>query len=232
MQVENTPLGFEIRTPQITVFLGGRKAQLPALAEAYPQFSLVRVKQIHSNVVVQSSDPGLDYQVLADAHFTDQKLLALCIITADCLPIFFYDTKTSLIAGVHAGWRGVASRIIPGTLEALSGQGVDVTNLSVIIGPHIQRASFEVGNDVKDQILNSLGPMSRDERSLYFDSLPDSKSLVDLNMVVRTQLQQSNINFDNVFNLQMDTVTNKDFHSYRRDRENSGRQISFISRTL
>jgi YfiH family protein len=228
MHLEKTPLGYEVRTPQVTVFLGGIHAQLPQLTEAYPQTRLVRIKQIHSDVVVHTSEDSPDYQVTADSHYTRDKGLGLCVITADCVPVFFYDHSTSLIAGVHAGWRGVVGKIIPKTIEALTKQGANPGNLNVIIGPHIQKSSFEVGHDVRDQILGSLGPV---EKSEYSVSLSESKSLVDLNLVVRTQLQQAGINSDHLFNLHIDTVANTEFHSYRRDKEKSGRQVSFICRT-
>lgn len=231
MQLEQTPFGYEIRTPHITVLLGGVQAQLSHLTKAYPDFQLVRLKQTHSDITIHTQDPTLDYLVTGDAHFTRQKNLGLCVITADCVPVFLYDHSTSLIAGIHAGWRGVASKIIPKTIETLINHGADPKTLNVIIGPHIQKSSFQVGHDVCDQILESLGPLSPDEKSVYFESLPGEKALVDLNLVVRMQLQQSGINFDHLFNLHIDTFTNAEFHSYRRDKEKSGRQVSFICQT-
>lgn len=231
MNLEQTQFGYEMRTPHITVFMGGVQAQLPQLAQAYPDYKLVRVKQIHCDAVVETTNPEQDYQVIADAHFTREKNLALCVITADCVPVFFYDHHTGLIAGVHAGWRGVAARIIPKTIQKLVSEGAVANRLNVIIGPHIQKQSFEVGTDVRDQILSSLGPLSPAERSIYAESVSASKALVDLNQVVRTQLQQEGIELDNLFSLHIDTVTDPQFHSHRRDKEKAGRQISFICRT-
>ncbi|XGC80766.1 peptidoglycan editing factor PgeF [Bdellovibrio bacteriovorus] len=232
MNIEQTQYGYEVRTEHITVLLGGVHAQLPKLAEAYPDFKLTRLKQIHSDAVVESKDQSLDYQIIADSHFTKEKGLALCVITADCVPIFFYDPATNLIAGAHAGWRGVASRIIPKTIQKMIQLGSFPQNLQVIIGPHIQKQSFEIENDVRDQILSSLGPLSPSERAYYFEETSEGKCRLDLNEVVKTQLQQEGLDLDKVFNLHIDTVTNPDFHSYRRDKEKSGRQISFICRTL
>ncbi|WP_374031546.1 polyphenol oxidase family protein [Bdellovibrio bacteriovorus] len=116
-------------------------------------------------------------------------------------------------------------------MQKLVSEGAVASELDVIIGPHIQKNSFEVGNDVRDQILSSLGPLSPAERAQYFQNLEDGKSLVDLNLVVRTQLEQEGLNLDRLFDLHIDTVTNNEFHSYRRDKEKSGRQISFICRT-
>ncbi|MBV2169297.1 MAG: peptidoglycan editing factor PgeF [Bdellovibrio sp.] len=231
MNLEQTDYGYELRTPSLTIFMGGTRAQLPQLVPVYPDYSLVRLKQIHSDAVVETKDVSLDYQVIADAHYTREKNIALCVITADCVPVFFYDHQTGLIAGVHAGWRGVAAKILGKTIQKLTEQGASPGNLNVIIGPHIQKPSFEVGNDVRDLILSSLGPLSPSERAFYYDTVTETKALVDLNQVVRTQLQQEGINFENLFDLHIDTVTSPQFHSYRRDKEKSGRQISFICRT-
>lgn len=228
VNLDKTPLGYEIKTPHITAFFGGASAPLIDVKNAYPQFDFVRLKQIHSDAVIESKDSSLDYQVLGDAHFTRAKNLALCVITADCVPVLFYHHGQGLISGIHAGWRGVANRIIPKTIHQLVAQGAAANELDVIIGPHIQKNSFEVGNDVRDQILSSLGPLSPADRSQYSESLQDGKSLVDLNLVVRSQLEQEGINPDRLFDLHIDTVTNNEFHSYRRDKEKSGRQISFI----
>ncbi|WP_374031545.1 laccase domain-containing protein [Bdellovibrio bacteriovorus] len=38
--------------------------------------------------------------------FPAPKNLALCVITADCVPVLFYHHGTGLVSGVHAGWRG------------------------------------------------------------------------------------------------------------------------------
>lgn len=230
MQLRQTPLGYEIRTPNTVILLGGRQAQLPQIREAYPEFQFLRVKQTHSDHVVESTDVTLDYQIEADAHFTEKESFGLCVVTADCVPVFFYDQETSLIAGVHAGWRGVASRIIPKTIAKLKERGVNPSHLNVVVGPHIQKNSFEVGLDVRDQILASLWDLPDSEKEIYFESLSDSKVLVDLNAVVKSQLQNEGIEFDRLFNLYIDTVSNPGFHSHRRDKEKAGRQISFIAR--
>lgn len=231
MNLNKTPLGYELQTPSITAFFGNASASYVDIQNAYPQFQTVRLKQIHSDAVVESLDSSLDYQVLADSHFTSQKNLALCVITADCVPVLFYHHTTGLIAGAHAGWRGVANKIIPRTVQSMIDKGAVAAQIDVIIGPHIQKNSFEVGNDVRDQILTSLGPLSKEERSLYSTNLENHKSLVDLNLIVREQLSQVGISMDRLFDLHIDTVTDTEFHSYRRDKEKSGRQVSFICRT-
>lgn len=232
MNLRKTNLGYEITTPETTMFFGGTESELPNLKAAYPGFKFTRVKQIHCDVVVESKDDVLDYQQVADAHFSDAKDLALCVITADCVPALFYHQKSGTIAGVHAGWRGVANRILVKTIETLKSRGIPASELEVVIGPHIQKDSFEVGLDVRDQILNSLGPLNEEERSLFYEDKGDDKALVDLNLIVKAQLQSEGITADHIFDLHIDTVRDSFFHSYRRDKEKAGRQVSFICRTV
>ncbi|MDG0815036.1 peptidoglycan editing factor PgeF [Bdellovibrio svalbardensis] len=228
MNLQQTPFGYEIRTPHLTMLFGGVESQLPNLKAAYPHFDFTRVKQIHSDAVVESKDTSLDYQVIADSHYTRSKNLALCVITADCVPAFLYHQPTGLIAGVHAGWRGVANKILMKTIDSLISQGAKAQELDVVIGPHIQKKSFEVGNDVRDQILTSLGTLTEAQRSLFVEKISDQKCLLDLNQVVKAQLQSKGIEAERVFDLHIDTFSNQDFHSHRRDKEKAGRQISFI----
>lgn len=232
MNIRKTHLGYEITTPETTMFFGGIESLLPNLKSAYPHFKFTRVKQIHCDVVVESKDDLLDYQQVADAHFSTAKNLALCVITADCVPALFYHQKSGTIAGVHAGWRGVANRILVKTIETLKARGIPASELEVVIGPHIQKNSFEVGLDVRDQILNSLGPLNEEERSMFYESKSDEKALVDLNLIVKAQLQSEGITADHIFDLHIDTVSDPFFHSYRRDKEKAGRQVSFICRTV
>jgi YfiH family protein len=230
MNIENTDLGYEIKTPAYTVFFGGVGAQIHHLKHAYPQFDFIRLKQIHSDAVVESTDPAQDYLVHGDAHYTNAKGVALCVITADCVPAFLYHERLGLIAGIHAGWRGVASKIIPKTIQKLNALGAKSEEIGVIIGPHIQKPSFEVGRDVRDQILVSIGQPAVGSQSEFFENISEEKSLVDLNQVVKAQLEQNNILAEHVSGLHIDTFTDTHFHSHRRDKEKAGRQISFIVR--
>jgi YfiH family protein len=228
MKMTETNLGFLIETPKFTALLGGQKAQLINVKASFTDFDFIRVKQTHSDIVVCSQDKNLDYQIEADAHYTGLKATALCISTADCIPVLLYDSKKELVASIHAGWRGVANQIVPKTFHKLKSLGSKIEDILVIVGPHIQMNSFEVTKDVRDTILSSIGFAAHDQESLYHRNLTDEKSLVDLNQVMKTQLQNCDVTVDNLHNLYIDTFIDPRFHSFRRDKEKSGRQLSFI----
>lgn len=222
-----TNLGFLIETPKLVVLFGGVKANLVNLQASFPQYEFVRVKQTHGDVVVKSDSLAMDYQVEADAHFTLKKNFGLCIATADCIPLFIYDSVREVIAGVHAGWRGVANRIVPKTISRLIQDGSSAENLQIFLGPHIQQKSFEVSIPVRDELLQSAQGTS--EVGIV-QALNEEKSLVDLNRIMRLQLQHSGVPLDHVFDLHLDTFSDLRFHSHRRDKEKAGRQLSFICR--
>lgn len=232
MKIVKTELGYELKTPDLTIFFGGIHSQTELLKEIYPSFDFIRLKQIHSDAIVESNQTELDGQVIADAHYTKSAQKALCVITADCVPVFFYDPTSKIVGGAHAGWRGVASRILPKMIQKLVVAGANLRTLEVVIGPHIQKSSFEVGLDVRDQILCSLGPLNAEERAFFSETLSDQKALVDLNQIVKAQLQAEGVELDKVADLHIDTFSNPEFHSHRRDKVKAGRQVSFICRTV
>jgi hypothetical protein len=228
MKVTETNLGFLIEAPQFVALFGGQKSQLLNLQSSFETYQFLRIKQTHGDTVVHSQDYTLDYKVKADAHYTQAEKTALCISTADCIPVLIYEPRTNYIAAVHAGWRGVANRIVPKTIQTLVDRGAAVENMQVLVGPHIQMNSFEVDNPVRDQILDSIQFFADQNDSLYHKNINAQKSLVDLNQVMKTQMQNCGVVFDHLYNLHLDTYTDLRFHSYRRDKEKSGRQLSFI----
>lgn len=228
MSVHETNLGIEIKLPHHTLLFGGKKASFDGIQAAYPKFQFTRIKQIHGDVIASVQSNAEDLQIQADAQFTKTPHLGLCISTADCVPVLIFQKHGSLVAGIHAGWRGVANEIIPKTIAKLVEQGAELGSLEIFIGPHIQQSSFEVEHSVREQLLSTLSP-GVDRHSIYQD-LNSEKSLVDLNKIVLTQLSQKRIISAQIHNFPKDTYKDLKFHSHRRDKEKSGRQLSFICR--
>lgn len=76
----------------------------------------VYLSQVHGTKLVLAS---LEERAIADAVFTQERGLALCITHADCQAAIFYDPKTRIIAALHAGWRGIVQEIYPKVLKEL-----------------------------------------------------------------------------------------------------------------
>ena len=88
-----------------------------AMAFAIPLEHFLTLNQVHGDDIFvikpfgdyYSSSEALNY----DAIVTNRTNLAICIKTADCVPVFIVDQAKKIIAVVHAGWRGTALEITP-----------------------------------------------------------------------------------------------------------------------
>lgn len=107
------------------------------------------LEQVHGIDVVCTDDFQPDVVAsppVADASFSRQPGRVCVVMTADCLPILLAAWDASVVAAVHAGWRGLAEGVIESAVAAM---GVPPTELMAWIGPAIGAGAFEVGEDVR-----------------------------------------------------------------------------------
>lgn len=113
-------------------------------------------KQVHSSKVVvcgqkekgQGSKEPSRILVGTDGLITTEPDIYLGVLTADCLPVLFYDPVSQIAGIVHAGWRGIIDQIIPKMLDKFKSLGSEPENLIVGIGPGICQKHFVVKYDV------------------------------------------------------------------------------------
>jgi hypothetical protein len=110
---------------------------------------LISCYQVHSPTVITVTEPW-DKRPEADAMVTNKPGLALCILTADCVPILFADPKANVIGAAHAGWKGALAGVAEATIDAMETLGADRSNITAAIGPAIQQDSYEVGPEFRD----------------------------------------------------------------------------------
>lgn len=121
---------------------------------------LVGVFQHHSADVAVIDAPTLE-RPRADAMVTNQPGLALGILTADCQPVLFADTKAGVIGAAHAGWKGALDGVLSRTVEAMEALGAKRQNISAAIGPCISQAAYEVGPEFFEDFLMQDQSFSR-----------------------------------------------------------------------
>ncbi|MGZ3692112.1 MAG: polyphenol oxidase family protein [Pseudobdellovibrio sp.] len=210
--------GFGFQDSRFMVFFGDRRGELLQLQNEFPQLEFLRVKQTHSDIIVKAGAEPVE----ADAHFTSEINKSLLIATADCMPIMIYCEQTHRAAAVHAGWRGVVNKITEKTLLKLIETGSTHKKFQIFIGPSILQSSFEVDGDVFLKLSNS-GYGLRD----YFSEKTE-KYYVDLNKIVLSQIHNVTGNNANFLLTKIDTKIDLNFHSYRRGKHTSERNLSFI----
>ncbi|MBI1954255.1 MAG: peptidoglycan editing factor PgeF [Proteobacteria bacterium] len=129
---------------------------------------LVTLTQIHSSYVhiVPSSSSTL----VGDSLITQTPGILLGILTADCVPIFIVEPKKKIIAALHAGWKGTLSGIIENTLEEMQKLGAE--HCYAALGPCIWQESFEVGQEIFNQVDQSSFFIPSSRKGFYFFDLP------------------------------------------------------------
>lgn len=217
-----TDLGFIQEKDNYLIFFGKNSATLDKIKQAYPDLTFRTVHQTHSDICVLSAENTAE--MTADAHYTSEPNVALVVKTADCLPILAYDLNLSSVLAVHAGWRGIENQITSKSL-----QQVEFKKPNVFIGPSIQQNSFEVDLAVKAQLekICKIEKPSADFANTFIAK--NGKFYINLTRIVDAEIKAAGA-LAAISTLPLDTLTDLRFHSYRRDKQNSGRNISFIAR--
>lgn len=186
------------------------------------------LKQVHSDIV-HFIDEMPRQRLRGDALVTRLPGLLLVIKTADCLPVLLVDEKTRVIAAVHGGWKGTRLRVLEkavrGMLERYS---ADPGSLLAALGPCIGGGCYEVGDDVRG--FYAGGGFSES----LFSPIPNrpGKYLFDLRAAARLQLLGLGLREEKILTVGICTHCDLAYPSYRRDKEDCGRMLSFIGLTL
>ncbi len=191
-----------------------KKDLLKKLFEHTPYDRLLFMMQIHSNNV-EVVDVRNEYAD-TDALIANAKNVVLTGTFADCAPIYFYVKNTNIVALAHSGWKGTKLEISKRVLDILLHQfHVDKNDIYVEIGPCISVESYEVKEDFLPNF-NAKYFIKKDEK-IYFD-------LKQYNYdIIKSVVPESNITID-----PRCTYKELNLHSYRREKEKSGRNIAFI----
>jgi len=189
------------------LFLGGHGVGLAELAS--PQ-------QVHSNKVRRVTEPGVYPD--CDALITNSQRVFLTVSHADCVPILLYNPAARAVAGVHAGWKGTASEIALVALRAMEEEfGSSPADTLAFLGPAAGACCYQVGEDVASRF---------DKR---FVRVAKERLYLDLKRVNLDQLCGARVSIQKTEVSPYCTICRPDlFHSYRRDRDKSGRMMAVI----
>ena len=122
----------------------------------------------------------------ADGLVTATPGIGLSILTADCLPLLLVDERGGVAGACHAGWRGAAAGIVGATIALMRDQGAG--RITALIGPTIQQPSYQVGRDMRTELLDSVSPAIRDAAARCFHPDGEDHYRFDLAGLVRRQL--------------------------------------------
>ncbi|MDP5052742.1 MAG: peptidoglycan editing factor PgeF [Congregibacter sp.] len=182
------------------------------------------LNQVHGTDVIDAAD-GLDVPLVADGAWTADCGVACAVMVADCLPVLLTDRLGSVVAAVHAGWRGLAAGVVDAAILRLK---IAPADLLVWLGPAIGWDAFEVGPEVRTAFLKSQGQTAVDGCFRSSSARP-GHYLADLSGLAQHRLRQLGV--CHIQTLDACTFSDPDrFYSYRRDGQ-TGRIACLIFKT-
>jgi polyphenol oxidase len=190
--------------------------------------SVHRPRQVHGAEVLPASQATGTPWPEADGLVSDAGGQSLWVCGADCTPVLVADPATGRVAACHAGWRGVAGRILPKAIALLEREGCRRDQLRVALGPAVSGPNYQVERDVSLRVATSLRPDGLENPAgalaelaacggLLADPLADRDRL-DIRAATRRQLEHEGIDAGRITICPLCTVAEPLlFHSWRRD---------------
>ena len=196
--------------------------------------TIVTARQTHSTdrCFIKSIEQAHSFRNECDAMMTRLSDVLLGIQTADCLPILIADTETRVMAAIHAGWRGTASRITERAVADLMLQhGLSPRNCIAALGPTACKQCYEIGEDVIERFKSEF----RYWPSLLVNFKEGGKAHLDIRAANVQQLLFCGFTEDSIYVADYCTMHQNDlFFSHRSEGRTSangaGRLLSVIGR--
>ena len=184
----------------------------------------VWVNQVHGIEVIDAAKSTCLQN--ADASFTTQNNVVCVTMTADCLPVLLCDKAGTVVAAVHAGWRGLCDGAIEAAVNKMR---VNPGGILAWLGPAIGPNAFEVGDDVRQQF------MAQDSQAAlafkpHIKTQLNDRWLCDMYLIAQQRLNKLGVTqiYGAGINENYCTYTDEArFFSFRRDNI-TGRMASMI----
>lgn len=176
------------------------------------------LQQVHGvHVMAAEQRERYDDPPQADGCIARQPDQVCAVLTADCIPVLLCDRAGSVVAAVHAGWRGLYGGILA---RAVAQMQVDPGQLMVWLGPCISVRHYQVDVAFQQRFVSQ-----HDRYRQAFVQQGESIH-ADLPLLARIQLQALGVAV--VYGGERCTYAEQDmYYSHRRDPD-SGRQASLI----
>jgi YfiH family protein len=182
-----------------------------------PSDRVVWMHQVHGDHVEFVDGPRVGAFDATDALVTTTPLLALAVVTADCVPVLMSDADAGVLGAAHAGRVGAANGVVLRTLEAMLAAGARAADISVLLGPAVSGPNYEVPQEMAADVEARL-PGSR-------TSTPAGTPALDLRAGIARQLIDAGVTA-----IDIDprcTVADRALFSHRRDAP-TGRLASLV----
>ncbi|AJC88027.1 peptidoglycan editing factor PgeF [Campylobacter insulaenigrae] len=170
----------------------------------------VFLNQIHSNIVTTYEN---NFNINCDGVISYSKNTALCILSADCLPILLYDQDKQIIAALHSGRQGCFQNILKQAVFKMQTNFNSIPkDIQLIISAGICAKNYEINGEIL-QYAEKKFPQFLE------------KNMLDLKKMVK--FQANNLGITKILDINICTFEDERFFSYRRN-QTSNRIVSAI----
>lgn len=166
-----------------------------------------------------------EHTIQSEVLVTNDPSIVLMLLTADCLPVAFYDPVHSVIALAHLNRRTIAHNLGQRTVRFLTKHfDTDPHDLLIAIGPHISECSYRFPL-----------PLTEPTPKQLLDHVRAAAGLISIDLVGAelAQLSAVGVQKKNISVSKIDTATSsKRFSHYRSQRDRShpeGRMATILS---
>ncbi|MBS4274920.1 multi-copper polyphenol oxidoreductase laccase [Campylobacter vulpis] len=161
----------------------------------------VFMNQIHSNKV-EIYDANFN-NFSCDGLITKEKNIALCVLSADCLPLILYHKK-GFIAALHSGREGTFKNILKEALSQFKNLDLTLKNEDFIlfILPSICQKNYKLSGTILNYTQKHFAPFLRDDK-------------LDLKTLAKEQART--LGLKNINDLEICSFEDKNLFSYRRN---------------
>jgi hypothetical protein len=185
--------------------------------------SFVFPHQTHSaniKIVTSSNEKEKDLSD-TDGLITTTPNVLISVLTADCVPLIFYDPVRQVLGVVHSGWRGTVKGIAREMIKKLTAEFQSKpSEILVGIGPSIGPDTYEVGENVITSVKETFG----NEASLILKEESKSRAYLNLWKANRILLEHMRVPLENIEKAFICTYTDPEmFYSARRLGKDCGR---------
>lgn len=172
------------------------------------------LNQIHSPRIVMADNPDFKNMSEGDGFITGKKGKLLAIVTADCLPIIFYEKKKKIIGVAHAGYKGIYKGIVKEMMNKFRGMEGNTKNIQIAVGPSIGVCCYDVFIERKKIFEDKFGvDFVKNNRGRYY---------LDLKKIAFRLFVSEGIKKENIEISKICTRCNRDkFFSYRGDKKDN-----------
>ncbi|MFT5849407.1 MAG: copper oxidase (laccase) domain-containing protein [Patiriisocius sp.] len=148
--------------------------------------------------------------LVSEVLVTQEKGLALMLLTADCLPVSFYDPVTHIIALAHFSRQTIAQKLPEETIAYLSNiHGINPVNIQISTGPHISTDSYSFPLPLQ-HTAPAIAPHI---------TKTDTHAHIDLVAALKAQLIPLGISENSIVISKVDTAISPDYFSYYQSKK-------------